>query len=165
MATSQARTSYVYAIPALIGAPLPNPYKIYNGVNTSSIGASTLTDASATFTTNGVAIGDIVYNLTDFKSAEITSINSNTQLGLSNATIWASANAVYNIYRQSSLAGAIPQQGAILYNNGSTAFSGTGYTMDGVLFTFYIPGGSVMPIQVKQVVTWGGAGSTLLALW
>lgn len=164
MATSQIRTSYVQMINACINAPIPTPNKLYNGINTAATGGNVLTTASALFLTNGINVGDVVINVTDFKAAEITAINSNTQLTLSNSNIWVSANAVYNIYKQSNT-GGIPNQGAMLYNGSSTAYTGTAYTMDGFLFTFYLNSGSIMPIQVSQLVSWAGPASSIYAVW
>ncbi len=53
-----------------------------SGAATSTV-ADELNDTAATFVTNGVQVGDIVYNTTDDTSATITVVDSETVLTLS----------------------------------------------------------------------------------
>jgi len=65
------------------------------GTNTSA-SANKLVDSGATFSTNLVAVGDVVRNLTDNTTAEVTAVDSETQLSLS-ADIFAASSKSYSV--------------------------------------------------------------------
>ena len=81
-------------------ANIPFPASIEIGTNTS-VTASSLVDSTATFVTNHVATGDIVYNLTDGTAATVLVVVNETTL-LLNADIFQATSKNYNLFQASS---------------------------------------------------------------
>lgn len=126
-----------------------------------------LIDTTASFTTAGASIGDIVYNTTANTAAYITYINDDKDLTLS-ADIFGS-NTTYNDAYEIYLAGATglrpglqSAEGCLLYVSSSatmTAIADT-YTNiqvittagDTVLFTNF-PVGHYLPVQITHLMT------------
>lgn len=138
-----------------------------------------LVDANQTFITDGVSVGDIVYNTTDNTTATVTAVDSEILLSLS-ANIMATGEA-YVIY----LGGPAQQQypksaeGCLLYV-GSNVTKGsmtvaTSFvdvkvkTTAGSIVTFSnFPVGEYLPVQVVQLFATGtdtAAANNCLAIW
>jgi hypothetical protein len=85
----------------LINKVLCYTTQLTSGTNTSAV-ASTLTDAGATFITDGVSIGDVVVNLTTGLTANVLAVSSQTTLVIS-SNIFLAAPVQYQIYSASSV--------------------------------------------------------------
>ena len=131
------------------------------GVTTNSVGPNTLTDSAATFITNGIAPGDIVYNLSDGLAATVVSVVSQQQLIL-NANIIATVSKNYIVY-QASPQTTIGNYGCYLYIGFGGNVNVTTIGDDAVTFVG-VPSGTILPVQVKRVR--GGTSATnIVALW
>jgi hypothetical protein len=141
-------------------ANIPFPAVVESGTNTST-GASQLIDSAATFVTNGVATGDIVYNTTDGSAATVVSVTDETTLVL-NANIFAATAKTYAVYQASAQTG-LGNTGCYLYVGGAGNIVVT--TIGGDVLTFSgVTAGSVLPVQVTKVAS--ATTATLInALW
>lgn len=132
----------------------------YPGVNsdgtTTSTSSGKLVDATATFITEGLQVGMIVYNTTDSTAATITSVDSQTQLSL-NANIFTVGEA-YKIYSPPA------DQGACLYIGNTGDVAGVNASGDSVLFKA-LPTGSFVPVHFKQILDTGTSATYIVALW
>lgn len=154
---------YTRALPifATDNANIPYPTVNQIGVTTSSVGPNTLTDSAATFITNGVAPGDIVYNLTDGLVATVVTVLSQTQLTL-NANITAAVSKNYIVYQASSQT-TIGNYGCYLYIGGAGNVNVTTIGDDSVTFAG-IPAGTILPVQVRRLRA-GTTATNIIALW
>lgn len=75
--------------------------QVTNGTNTF-VSASTLTDITATFITNGVSIGDVVVNITTGLTANVLAVSGQTVLVIDNDIFLVTPNQ-YQIYSGSSV--------------------------------------------------------------
>ena len=136
-----------------------------------------LVDANQTFITDGVSVGDIVYNTADNTTATVTAVDSQILLTLS-SNIMASGEA-YIIY----LGGPSQQQypksaeGCLLYVGSSEGTMDVAKsfvdvkvkTTAGSIVTFSnFPVGDYLPVQVVQLYATGtdaAAQNNCLAIW
>lgn len=127
------------------------------GTSTSVIVLNGLEDTAASFTST-VRVGDIVWNTRDNAAATVTSVVSDTELGL-NADIFGTSpvGASYAIYRG--------QPGAcVLYVGVGGNVKVT--TSGGDTVTFYnLNNGQFVPVQVTKVFYTGTTATNLIALW
>jgi len=141
-------------------ANVPYPTSIATGTNTST-SASKLVNSAATFITNNVKIGDIVYNTTDSTAATVVSVDSETQLTL-NADIFTATSKSYVVYQASAQTG-LGNTGCYLYIGGAGTLNIVTIGGDSLLISG-LTAGTVLPIQVLQVKS-GGTATLITALW
>lgn len=141
-------------------ADIPNPS--YGGRvsgDASAVTANNLVDAIAGFVTDGVNVGDIVYNNTDRKSATVTAVVSETQLTLSE-DIFDTISDEYVIY----LTPDIANQGCVFYVG--VGGDVTVRTVGGDQVTFQnLNNGQFVPVEILQVLETGTTATGLVALW
>lgn len=142
---------------------IPFPSEAESGAATSTV-ANKLVDASATFITNQVAIGDIVYNTTDGTSATVTLVESEDRLTM-NADIVASGES-YIVYNASKLKNyQDANNGCVLYlGDADGDLRVTTITGDVVDFKG-LKAGTFFPVQVKKVHATGTTLTNIVALW
>ena len=142
-------------------AEIPFPAVIATGSSTSSV-ASQLVDATATFVTKNVSVGDVVYNTTSGLAATVVSVTNNTTIVL-NANIFTAAGQAYTIYNNSEQK-SISNTGCVLYVGGAGNVNVLTIGDDTVLFNA-VPAGSFLPVQVKQVLASSTTATLINALW
>jgi len=138
-------------------ASIPYPSVVETGTN-STIVVGALEDLSATFVTNNVQVGDVVYNTTTGTAATVTRILDNTRLFL-NADIFLAAGDAYIIYTQN-----IKAEGCVLYVGTGGNLHVLTHGGDDVVFANVL-GGTFLPVQVLKVFASGTAASNIVALW
>ena len=157
MAYQKLQTSVGLNIVSTDNADIPSVSVVETGTNSTTV-ANALEDLSATFVTNGVQVGDVVYNNVTLQVATITKVIDNTRL-LLNANIFLSTAESYTIYAQSQV------------KNAAVLFIGVGGTLrvitaGGQDITFNaILGGTFLPVQVLKVFQTGTTATNLIALW
>ena len=157
MAYQKLQTSVGLNIVSTDNADIPSVSVVETGTNSTTV-ANALEDLSATFVTNGVQVGDVVYNNVTLQVATITKVIDNTRL-LLNANIFLSTAESYTIYAQSQV------------KNAAVLFIGVGGTLrvitaGGQDITFNaILGGTFLPVQVIKVFKTGTTATNLIALW
>jgi hypothetical protein len=157
MAYQKLQTSVGLNIVSTDNADIPSPAVVEVGTN-STVVANALEDLSATFVTNNVQVGDIVYNTVTLQVATITKVIGNTRLFI-NANIFTTVGESYTVYAQSQV------------KNAAVLFIGTGgklrvITAGGQDITFdQILGGTFLPVQVNKVFKTGTTATNLIALW
>ena len=140
---------------------MPFPATNASGTNTS-VSVSSLIDSAATFETNNVKTGDIVYNTTDGNAATVLVVVSETAL-LLNDDIFAASGKNYTIYQASSQT-SNGNPGCNLYIGGAGNVKVT--TIGGDVITFTAtPVGQVLPVQVIKVHSTGTSATLINALW
>jgi hypothetical protein len=142
-------------------ANIPFPASIEIGTNTS-VTASYLVDSTATFVTNHVATGDIVYNLTDGTAATVLVVVNETTL-LLNSDIFQATSKNYNLFQASSQT-TIGNQGCNLYVGGAGNITVVTIGQDVITFNAVIVG-SVLPIQIIKLLSTGTTATLVNALW
>jgi hypothetical protein len=142
-------------------ANVPYPAVSSSGTNTSVIEAS-LVDSAATFVTNNVATGDIVYNTTDGTAATVLVVVSETTL-LLNADIFTAEEKAYTVYTASPQT-SNGNPGCNLYIGGAGNVKVTTIGGDIVTFNAVIVG-SVLPVQVIKLHATGTTATLINALW
>jgi hypothetical protein len=142
-------------------ADIPFPADNSTGTNTSVV-ASSLVASAATFVTNNVATGDIVYNITDGTAATVVSVTSQTTLVL-NANIFTATAKTFVVYTASPQT-SIGNTGCNLYIGGAGNVRVTTIGGDIVTFTA-VPVGSVLPVQVIKLHSTGTTATLVDALW
>lgn len=142
-------------------AEIPFPAVAQAGVNTSVV-ASQLVDTAATFVTNSVRTGDIVYNITDSTAATVVSVTNQTTLVL-NADIFLATAKSYVVY-QASAQTTIGNQGCVLYIGGSGNVTMTTNGTDTVTLVG-LNGGQFVPVQCVKVFATGTTATNIIALW
>jgi hypothetical protein len=159
------KTTFSRALTAIRtdNANIPFPAVISDGTNTSIVVAS-LVDSSATFVTDGVKTGDIVYNTSDALAATVLVVVSETTL-LLNADIFDVTPSNYIVYAASSQT-TIGNAGCFLYVGVAGNVKVT--TIGGDVITFFgAQAGEVLPVQVIKL--WSQSSGTtavqLVALW
>lgn len=168
MAQVTLKNSFTKAIPIGTGSPavvaIPVPSVVTSGTADGASGGGIVYDSTKNFTTLGVQPGFTVMNMTSGLSAIITTVNSSTQITLSQA-IGINAGSIYTIYAGGKITGT-EWDGALLYNRSSTA-SGSIVVkaLDGQSFTIVIPAGQICPLQVSEVTTNAGSFNLIYALW
>ncbi len=140
---------------------VPYPAVAQTGRNTSVV-ASQLVDTAATFNTNFVRTGDIVYNTTDGTAATVVSVTNETTLVL-NADIFTAINKDYIVYVASSQS-TIGNQGCVLYIGGAGNVAMT--TNGGDVVTLVgLNTGQFVPVQALRVSATGTTATNIIALW
>lgn len=142
-------------------ADIPMPDVISTGSSTSVV-SNELVDSAATFVTNNVAVGDVVYNTTSSSAATVVSVTNNTTIVL-NANIFTGAGQVYTIYNNSAQT-TIPNTGCVLYVGGAGSVNVLTIGDDTVLFDGVVAG-SFLPVQVKRVLSSSTSATLINALW
>jgi hypothetical protein len=142
-------------------AEIPFPAVAQAGVNTSVV-ASQLVDTAATFVTNSVRTGDIVYNITDSTAATVVSVTNQTTLVL-NADIFTATAKNYVVY-QASAQTTIGNQGCVLYIGGPGNITVTTNGTDIVTFVG-LNAGQFVPVQVSKIFATGTTATEIIALW
>lgn len=131
-------------------------YGTVTGTTTATT-ADKLVDSGATFVTDKVKVGDVVYNTTDDTAATVTAVDSETTLSV-NANIFASGEA-YTVYLQER-----DNLGCVLYVG--TAGDVKIETQNGDEVTFEnVNSGQFMPINVVKVFSTGTTATGIIALW
>lgn len=142
-------------------ANIPFPAVAQSGSNTSVV-ANQLVASAATFITNNVAPGDIVYNTTTNTAATVVSVTSETVVVL-NANIFAASPNTFVVYQASSQT-TIGNAGCFLYVGGAGNIAVV--TIGGDILTFSgVPAGTTLPIQVIKVSSGGTTATLINALW
>ena len=138
-------------------ASIPYPSVVETGTN-STIVVGALEDLSATFVTNNVQVGDVVYNTTTGTAATVTRILDNTRLFL-NADIFLAAGDAYIIYTQN-----IKAEGCVIYVGTGGNLHVLTHGGDDVVFSNVL-GGTFIPVQVLKVFSTGTSAANIVALW
>ena len=142
-------------------ANIPFPAVAQSGSNTSVV-AGSLVASAATFITNNVAPGDIVYNTTTNAAATVVSVASQTVVVL-NANIFTAFPNTFVVYQASSQT-TIGNAGCFLYVGGAGNIAVV--TIGGDILTFSgVPAGTTLPIQVIKVSSGGTTATLINALW
>jgi hypothetical protein len=142
-------------------ADIPFPADNSTGTNTSVV-ASSLVDSAATFVTNNVATGDIVYNITDGTAATVVSVTSQTTLVL-NADIFTATAKTFVVYTASPQT-SNGNPGCYIYVGGAGNVKVT--TIGGDIITFTAtPVGQVLPLQIIKLHSTGTTATLVNALW
>ena len=161
MSVFKSQFSRALAVIKSDNADVPFPATNASGTNTS-VSVASLIDSAATFETNNVKTGDIVYNTTDGTAATVLVVVSQTSL-LLNADIFAASSKAYTIY-QASPQTTIGNQGCNLYIGGAGNVKVT--TIGGDIVTFTAPTvGQVLPVQVIKLHSTGTSATLVNALW
>ncbi len=155
MPTPKFQVSNAIAVQPSDNANVPYPEPKQTGSSTSAV-ASQLVDTTATFLTNGIQPGDIVYNTTDGTAATVTAIVSETVLKL-NANIFGSSGKSYVVYSGTN-------------NDGCVLYIGVTGTMKvtvaaGNIVTFVAVPVGFFPVQVIKVFASGTTASSIVALF
>ncbi len=135
---------------------IPFPAEVSSGESTS-VTANKLVDSGATFITDGVKQGDIVYNTTGQETALVVSVDSETTLTL-NADIFTYAPEDYVVYD------GLSNDGCILSIGGAgdvrvTTAGGDDSTYPGLSAGFFLP------VQVIKIWSTGTTASLVNANW
>jgi hypothetical protein len=157
------KTTFSRALRAYLSdnANIPFPNAIDSGTSTSVV-ASKLVDSTATFITNNVKTGDIVYNDTDETAATVVSVDSQTQLTL-NADIFTATAEIFTVYAASPQT-TIGNAGCFLYVGGTGNVSVV--TIGNDIATFFaVPAGTTLPIQVLKLRSTSTTATNIVALW
>lgn len=124
--------------------------------------------ASGDFLNAGIKVGAIVYNVTDQKASYVTSINSDSQLGISPSYTGTASSVTYLIFNE-------PTSGCILYVGGAGIVTASLAAQKDVSATTKtnrnpqsfenVANASFMPIQVVQVWAEGTDATKIIGLW
>ncbi len=115
-----------------------------------------LLDNTASFITDSVKVGDIVYAGTE--ASKVTEVVSETILNIDGGTVSNGTN--YTIYSQADN----PSNGCTLYIG--LAGNLTVQTVGGDVVQFTgVPTGSFIPVQVLKVMSTGTDAQNIVALW
>lgn len=161
MPTQKLQPSRALSVIKSDNAGIPSINLVDSGTNTS-ITALRLVSSTATFVTDNVQTGDIVYNITDGTAATVVSVVSQTELIL-NADIFLATSKSFQIYQQSPQTG-LGNQGCVLYVGTSGNLTVTTSGNDIVTF-INIQDGTFFPINVLKVFATGTTASNIIALW
>ena len=161
------KTTFSRALPVIKSdtANIPYPNVIASGVATGT-DLDKLIDSAATFITNNVQTGDIVYSLTSLTAATVVEVIDENTL-LLNADI-ISASQEYVVYQASSQTG-LGNPGCYLYIAEGVVGAGarvTVTTIGGDIVTFFgIVSGTTLPIQVIKLHATETNVEKTIALW
>lgn len=146
-------------------ANIPYPAVAQTGANTSIVAAFNLQDSNATFITNSIAAGDIVYNITDGTAAMVVSVAGQQSLFM-NADIFPSVGGTgknYIIYQASSQT-TIGNYGCYLYVGGAGNVVVDTIGSDLSITFAAVPVGTILPVQVKKLRS-ATTATNIIALW
>ena len=163
MSVFKSQFSRALAVIPTDNANVPYPAPSCIGINTF-LSVSSLIDSEASFVTNNVATGDIVYNTTAKLAATVLVVIDETTL-LLNADIFTATADNYIVYQASSQ-NTIGNPGCNLYVGGAGNVKVTTIGQDIITFTA-VPVGTVLPVQVIKVhsVDSGTTATLINALW
>lgn len=137
-------------------ANIPFPSVIAQNTNTAIV-TSELVDSAATFVTDNVQVGDIVYNNEYFTAATVVRVIDENTL-LLNADIFTSTGQSYTVYANNN------KEGCVLYiGTGGNLRVLTAGGQD-VIFTNLL-GGTFLPVQVLKVFSTSSTAANIIALW
>ncbi len=157
MAYQKLQTSVGLNIVSTDNANIPSPSVVEIGTATSVV-TNQLVDSAATFVTNNVQVGDIVYNPVTLQAATVVRVVNQTTIIL-NANIFLVLLEAYTIYAQNS-----PSNACVLFvGTGGKLRVQTAGGQD-VIFD-QILGGTFLPVQVLKVYQTGTTATNLIALW
>jgi hypothetical protein len=169
MAYQKLQVSEALAVIPSNQVAIPDPStQVLSGIADFSV-ASTLTDVGTTFLTDGIQIMSpgpaIVYNTTSQIAYYVTSIDSDTQLTISNGVAGGAADN-YVIYNAATIGCVVYVGGAGDMKMVMAAHNGTAGWGGGASVTFAsIPAGSFLPTQVIGVGSSGTTATNIVALW
>lgn len=155
MATQKLQVGRALAIFPSDNVDIPFPMPSAAGIATGG-SATTLVDATATFISSGVRLGDIIYNVGTGGVTTVLSVDSETSIKTTGGAAFAATNA-YVIYQGNN-------------NEGCVLYIGVGGDLDVVttggdqVTLSNVASGQFIPIQVKRVLT-SSTASSILALW
>ena len=155
MATPKIQVGRALAVIPSNYAEIPFPAPAASGVNSSAV-ANQLVDSAATFVTDGVQAGCVVYNTVDLTAATVIKVISETVVEL-NDDIFLATGKAYTVYQKGN-------------NNGCVLYVGTAGALDvvtagGDTVTFAaVLAGQFLPVQVIQVLD-SSSASNIVALW
>lgn len=121
--------------------------QLTNGTNTA-VSASTLTDGTATFITDGVSIGDVVVNTNTGDVTNVISVSSQTVLILE-SDIFLTTPVAYRIY-----AGAVVSEAEKVSSGKITVLNSSLLTSPSTIFPAYVQYGNtikVYPIGINNL--------------
>jgi hypothetical protein len=142
-------------------AVVPSVQQISTGTNTSAV-TNQLVNSAGNFINLNVAVGDVVYNITDSTAATVVSVSSASVIVL-NADIFAATSKTYVIYQQSAQTGS-GNTGAFLFIGGAGNVAVTTLGGDDVIFNA-VPVGTILAVQVLRVKSTGTTATLINALW
>lgn len=144
-------------------ANIPFPTVITSGTNTSVVSFQ-LNDSNASFITDNIQAGDIVYNTISGSSATVVTVINEEEIQL-NADIFTNPAEGYIIYQASSQTG-LGNQGCYLYIGQGDGGDVTVTTIGGDIVTFNgVSSGMVLPIQVIKLHETDTNVYGIIALW
>ena len=136
---------------------IPNPAATAASGTTTATVASKLTDSAATFLTDNIKVGDIVYDSTNSVVTTVTAVDSDTALSVATGIATASAYVVYSQIDN-------PQNGCVLYVGGAGDLKVSTVGGDEVTFTGLVAG-QFIPVNVLRVWATGTTATFIIALW
>jgi hypothetical protein len=142
-------------------ADIPSFQDVTSGTNTSAV-TNQLVNTSGDFINANVAVGDVVYNITDGTAATVVSVSSATVVVL-NANIFAASEKNYIIYQESPQTG-LGNPGCYLYVGAAGNVAVTTLGGDEIIFNA-VPVGTVLPVQVSKLKSTGTTATLVNALW
>ena len=161
MATQKLQASRALKVLPSDNALIPSINVVHQGANTS-VGTNLLISITATFITDNVRAGDVVYNISDSTSATVVSVQSQTQLTM-NANIFAAGGKTFIVYQQSASSG-LGNQGCVLYIGGAGILSCVTSGGDDIVFQ-NVQGGVFFPVNVIKVNSSVTTATNIIALW
>jgi len=161
MATQKLQASRALIVLPSDSTNIPSINLVHSGVNTST-GTNLLISITATFITDNVQAGDVVYNISDGTSATVVSVQSETQLTL-NSNIFLLGGKSFSIYQQSSQTG-LGNQGCVLYV-GTTGDVKVITSGNDTITFINVQSGTFFPVNVIKVFATGTTASNIVALW
>ena len=131
----------------------------FSGTSTT-VTDSKLIDSAATFQTDKIKVGDLVYNTRDNTSASVINVVSETELDLSSDAFQGATGATYRLY--SPPAGI--NTGCVLYVGDTGDLQVVTTSGNDVSFK-NVPTGSFIPVQVLKVKQTATTADNIVALW
>tara|TARA_R110002051_G_scaffold292442_1_gene357226 strand:+ start:17 stop:490 length:474 start_codon:yes stop_codon:yes gene_type:complete len=136
---------------------IPNPAATAASGGTTATVASKLTDGTATFLTDNIKVGDIVYDSTNSVVTTVTAVDSDTALSVATGIPTLSEYVVYSQIDS-------PQNGCVLYVGGAGDLKVSTVGGDEVTFTGLVAG-QFIPVNVLRVWATGTSATFIIALW
>jgi hypothetical protein len=134
---------------------IPFPGEVISGAATATT-SDKLVNSAGLFISQGVGIGDIIYNDTDGTVCTVTAVDSETELSVS-ADIFASAET-YRVFK------ANLNNGCALYVGGDGDLKVT--TVGKTDLTFIgLTAGQFIPVQIVRVWSTGTTATNIIGLW
>jgi len=157
MSTQKLQVGRALAVIPSDDCNVPFPALSASGTNNDII-PYYLIDSSATFITNGVMVGDIVYSTTLGVGATVTRLVAEDELLLNADIFTGSTGESYTIYAGGN------NDGCVLYVG--TAGNVTIETVGGDQVSLVgVSGGQFIPIHANKVLYSGTSAGNIIALW